>query len=62
LTIEGLTLPKGTQVTLLGSTRKAALVNSGKAVRIVPPSVSPADFNGSYAYVFKIAGGARSLK
>ncbi|HZH36955.1 MAG TPA: alpha-L-fucosidase [Flavisolibacter sp.] len=62
LTINGFTIPKGTQVSLLGAGKKATYVNTGSGVRIMPPALSPADFSGKYAYVFKIPGGAKNRK
>lgn len=62
ITIEGVNFPKGTQVRLLGSNRKASFINKGKDVQVLPPAVSPAQFSGKYAYAFKVVGGAKMLK
>jgi alpha-L-fucosidase len=62
ITIEGLSFLKGTNIQLLGSKRRAVYLNKGNSVRIMPPVVSPSDFSGRYAYVFKIIGGAKGIK
>jgi hypothetical protein len=61
LAIPGLTFPKGTPVALLGSTAKASFTNTGNAVRIIPPLVTPATLQSKYAYVFKVKAGAKGL-
>jgi alpha-L-fucosidase len=62
ITIPELTFPKGTSIALLGSAAKASFINTGKAVRILPPVVTPSTLQSKYAYVFKINGGAKGLK
>ena len=62
LDIAGLRLPKSTSVQLLGSNKKAGFVNKSTGVSLVPPVVSPADFSGKYACVFKIVGGAKAIE
>ena len=62
LLVRGIAFSAGTNVTLLGSSKKAKLVNTSNGARIIPPTISPLDFTGKYAYVFKVTGGARQLK
>jgi len=62
ITIAGMNFAKGTTIQLLGSNGRASLINKGVDVTIMPPVVSPGDFSGKYAYVFKITGGAKGVK
>ena len=62
LDIAGLRLPKSTSVQLLGTNKKVGFVNKSTGVSLVPPAVSPADFSGKYAYVFKVVGGAKAIE
>ena len=60
--VDGLLFPKNTRVELLGSKKDVTLLNKSNAVLIKTPVVSPADFTGKYAFVFKVYGGAKAIK
>ncbi|MEO8766584.1 MAG: alpha-L-fucosidase [Ginsengibacter sp.] len=60
--IKGLNFSKDIKVELLGFKKNIAYENKSGAVLIRPPVVSPADFFVKHAYVFKVNGGAKSIK
>lgn len=61
LVIRGLKYTNDTNIELLGYSPKIDAKNTRKGLAIVPPVVSPANFSGVYAYVFKIKGGAKKI-
>ena len=62
ISIEGLNIAKGSTIKLLGSNKTAKFSAVNNILTIQAPVVSPTELKSQYAYVFKIEGGAKSLK